>query len=80
MRDVAHQNFVRQVPQRRHEMEDIMMNLEELAQKSLPSLSDDTEVMFKHLLEVYIDDFIGLIQANNEADLRRFSRCILHAI
>ena len=57
-----------------------MMDLTALARESLPLLSNDTKATFNHLLKVYIDDFIGLIQATNEAELRRFSRCILHAI
>lgn len=80
MKDFAQQNFVKQVPQCCHDMKNIMMDLTPLAHGSLPSISDDTKATFKHLLEVYIDDFIGLIQALSKANLRQFARCILHAI
>ena len=56
------------------------MDLDVDVKRFLPTLTDDTEGIFKHLLEVYIDDFIGLIQAADESTVWRFSRCILHAI
>lgn len=35
---------------------------------------------FYHLLEVYVDDFIGVLQATNPTDTLRFVRALLHAI
>ena len=35
---------------------------------------------FYHLLEVYVDDFIGLIQCNQDSEWFRFLRALLYAI
>ena len=40
----------------------------------------DPDEKLLHLLEVYIDDFIGMIQLTDEAELRHFTRSILRAI
>lgn len=61
-------------------MEDIMMDLDATAKMSLPTLTDNTEGIFQHLLEVYIGNFIGLIQAADKESIWRFSWCILHVI
>jgi len=54
---------------------------------ALPDLDElDDEALrehllqFQHLFEVYVDDFIGLIQSTDEAVLRHHSRALLHAI
>ena len=80
VRDVADKNFAAKKKQRCHKMEDIMMDLDVNAKRFLPTLTDDTEGIFQHLLEVYINDFIGLIQAADKDTVRRFSQCIPHAI
>lgn len=61
--DVADKNFTSMKEQRCHAMEDIMVDLDVNAKVSLPTLIDDTKGIFQHLSEVYIDTFIGLIQA-----------------
>jgi hypothetical protein len=35
---------------------------------------------FFHLFEVFVDDFIGLVQSSNETTLRHHSRALLHGI
>ena len=40
-----------------------MMDLDVDAKRFLPTLTNDTKGIFQHLLEVYINDFIRLIQA-----------------
>ena len=67
VQDVAEENFVAKKKQRRHEMENIMMDLDVDVKRFLPTLTNNTEGIFQHLLEVYIDDFIGLIQAADES-------------
>ena len=57
-----------------------MMDVDWSSLPPLPEISDIEEAQFQKLLEVYIDDFIGLIQCKNENQLRRFSRNILNAI
>lgn len=49
----------------------------------LPRLKEWTEGAhdaITRLLEVYVDDFIGLISAHNEESVKHFSRAMLHAI
>ena len=79
-RDVADKNFDSNKEEPPHELEDIMMDVDWSSLPPLPNFSDMEEAHFQKLLEVYIDDFIGLIQCKNEAQLRRFSRNILNAI
>ena len=59
-----------------HPLESIMMNSPAI--RNLPKHCSNSQ--FIRLLEVYIDDFIGIIQARSVEDLRRFTRAILHAI
>jgi hypothetical protein len=48
---------------------------------SLHTLSDPTQrEKFFHLFEVFVDDFIGLLQSNNRSVLQHHSRALLHAI
>ena len=35
---------------------------------------------FLHLIEVYVDDFIGVIQSTNASQVRHMSRALLHSI
>ena len=47
----------------------------------IPSANnEDVDEKTLHLLEVYIDDFVGMIQSTNEDEIRRFTRCILKGI
>ncbi len=46
----------------------------------LPPAHDITPHKLKKLLEVYVDDFVGLIQAPNLEQLQWFTRAILHGI
>jgi hypothetical protein len=63
-------------------MEDIMMDIDWSNVNPLhPPLTTETEKRdFLQLIEVYIDDFIGVIQSTNESHLRQFSRRILDGI
>ena len=61
-----------------HPMENILLNSPAVA--TLPKSSDLKTSKFVKLLEVYINDFIGLIQASSIEELQRFTRAILHAI
>ena len=49
--------------------------------KSLPqSIQKDPDAKILHLLEVYIDDFIGMIQTTDKEELLQYTRCILKGI
>ena len=64
-------------------MEDIMMDIDWSSVKKLPNqpISSDTDQRnFLSLIEVYIDDFIGVIQSTSKSELRQFSRRILDGI
>ena len=66
-------------------MENIMMIMMDIDWPSVPTLpkptnSDETNGKFILLLEVYIDDFIGVLQTTNEHELRQCSRRILEGI
>jgi len=47
---------------------------------TLPTIHNQDIINLLQLLEVYIDDFIGLIQAPTQQQLQHFTRAILHAI
>jgi len=49
-------------------------------QIKLPNITTATTTAFLELLEVYVDDFIGAIQASNLERLLHFTRAILHGI
>jgi hypothetical protein len=53
-------------------MKDIMMNIDwaSIPKNSGPSNSETDKTKFPKLVEVYIDDFIGVLQSTNEAELR----------
>ena len=65
-RDVADKNFESEKEEPPHKLEDIMMNIDWSLLPPLPEISDTKEAQFQKLLEVYINDFIGLIQCKNE--------------
>ena len=63
-------------------LEDIMMDIDWSTIPPLPSPSEseDDKRKFLSILEVYIDDFIGILQSTNEHELRQCSRRILEGI
>jgi hypothetical protein len=63
-------------------MEDIMMNIDwaSIPKHSGPSNSGPDKTKFLKLVEVYIDDFIGVLQSTDEVELRQLSRKILKGI
>ena len=71
-----------------HPMEaDMVDAMEPGLRTHLPNLDDlDEEALqghllrFLHLFEVYVDDFIGLIQSTDKEVLQHHSRALLHAI
>ena len=65
-RDVADKNFESKKEEPPHELKDIMMDVDWSLLPPLPEISDIEEAQFQKLLEVYIDNFIGLIQCKNE--------------
>jgi hypothetical protein len=81
-RDIAQENFDNNNAMAPQPMEDILMNIDWATvplPAALPSLENDKR-KFLSVFEVYIDDFIGLIQSTNTNHLLRFSRTILSAI
>ena len=69
-----------------HPLEDNTIDHAELlSAKAHPTTWSDDEIPDRlanlgHLLEVFVDDFIGLVQSTDEALLRHHSRALLHAI
>jgi hypothetical protein len=81
-RDIAQENFDNNKVMAPQPMEDIMMDIDWTTvplPARLPSSENDKR-KFLSVLEVYIDDFIGLIQSTNKDHLLRCSRTILSAI
>ena len=77
-RDVADKLFRENTPVPFHPQEEIIMNID---WKSLPKeIREDEDNCLVHCLEVYIDDFIGMIQATDEPTLKRFTQCVLEGI
>jgi hypothetical protein len=56
-------------------MEDIMMNIDwaSIPKHSGPSNSGPDKTKFLKLVEVYIDDFIGVLQSTNQVELQQLS-------
>ena len=79
-RDVADKNFESNKEEPPHKLKEIMMDVDWESLPPLPEISEATQPRFQKLLEVYIDNFIGLIQCKNKHQLRQFSRNILNAI
>jgi hypothetical protein len=63
-------------------MENIMMDIDwSNVPKLQPPLTTESDKRdFLQLIEVYIGNFIGVIQSTNESHLRQFSRSILDGI
>ena len=59
-----------------HPLESFLIPLEEWLEATLEGNSEN----FTHLLEVYIDDFIQLLQTTNPNQLAHLSPALLHAI
>ena len=81
-RDIAQENFDTNVLIPAQPMEEIMMDIDWSTiptPASLPTSEQDKR-KFLSVLEVYIDDFIGLIQSTDSDHLLRLSRTILSAI
>jgi len=47
---------------------------------TLPTIANTNFINLLKLLEVYVDDFIGIIQGPAKPDLIHFTRAILHGI
>jgi hypothetical protein len=63
-------------------MEDIMMNIDwaSIPKHSGPSNSGTDKTKFLKLVEIYIDDFIGVLQSTDKEELRQLSRNFLKGI
>ena len=60
-----------------HPDEKTVMNID---WTNIPRAEFDKDAALLHLLEVYIDDFIAMIQCTDIPELTRLTRCILHGI
>jgi hypothetical protein len=81
-RDIAQENLDNNNVMAPQPMEKIMMDID-WATVPLPAqlpASENDKQKFLSVLEVYTDDFIGLIQSTNTDHLLQFSRTILSAI
>ena len=67
-------------PLEHHMMNPIRPSLLQPTPMPTPTTSDDFPDRFSRLLEVYCDDYVGLLQSTNPAVLRHHSRALLHAI
>ena len=76
-RDLAEQYYGQDIPCPAHTDENIILNID---WSELPAEQKNPDLAFLHLLEVYIDDFIGLIQSVNKNEILKFTRCILKGI
>jgi hypothetical protein len=82
-RDIIDEQMRNNVILLKQPMENIMMAIDWTAVDKLPNQPAATECdqcKFLSLIEVYIDDFIGVIQSTNKAHLLEFSRRILDGI
>ena len=82
-RDIINDKIRNNVDLPEQPMEEIMMDINwttinKLPTKPISSTTDKRE--FLQLIEVYIDDFIGVIQSTDKAHLLQFSRRILDGI
>lgn len=77
-RDVAQHTLDTAQTAEPHPMEEIMMNID---WTTIPAHdSNPTDTKFLTMLEVYVDDFIAIIQSTDPAHIRKVSRHLLHAI
>jgi len=75
-RDIAQTLRDNNTPLQEHPLENLCMP----KPGTLPTIRDQDTTNLIQLLEVYVDDFIGLIQAPTHQQLQHFTRAILHAI
>ena len=76
-RDLAETYYANNIPCPPHKDENIVLDIN---WSNIPKPERNKDLAFLHLLEVYIDDFIGLIQSNDINEIRRYTRCILKGI
>jgi hypothetical protein len=82
-RDIINEKIRNNVILPEQPMENIMMAINWTAVDKVPNQPAVTECdqcKFLSLIEVYIDNFIGVIQSTNKAHLLQFSRRILDGI
>jgi hypothetical protein len=82
-RDIIDEKMRNNVILQEQPMENIMMAVNWTTVQQLPNQPTATECdqrKFLSLIEVYIDNFIGVIQSTNKVHLLQFSRRILDAI
>ena len=76
-RDIAESNFSSPTTQQAHPMEDIVFDID---WANIPKVERDPNEAFLHLLEIYIDDFLALIQSTNKDHITKLTRSLLNAI
>ena len=76
-RDIAESNFSSPAIQQTHAMENIVLNIN---WAKIPKIERDPNEAFLHLLEVYIDDFLALIQSTDMDHITKLTRSLLNAI
>ena len=76
-RDIAESNFSSTSTQEANPMEDIVLDI---SWANIPKVYRDPNEAFLHLLEVYIDNFIALIQTTNVDHIKKLTRSLLNAI
>jgi len=81
-RDVIQAEMDTSVHVEKQPMEEIMMNIDwaSIPKHNGPSPSTTDKRKFLKMIEVYIDDFIGVLQSTDEYELRQLSRKILKGI
>ena len=75
-RDIAESSYRSGKPMPPHPDEQTVLNVN---WDTLPK-AKYTKRNFLHLLEVYIDGFIVLIYTTDKEEIKRLTRCLLHAI
>ena len=75
--DIAESNFSSTSPQQVHPMKNIVLFIN---WADIPKVDQDLNETFLHLLEVYFDDFIALIQTTNVDHAKKLTKSLLNAI
>jgi len=75
-RDIAQEKLESQAQLAAHPLESLCMPQE----GTLPTVSEEKSDALTTLLDVYMDDFIGLAQAITKEELLHFTRAVLHGI
>ena len=75
--DIVQSNFSSPIEQQAHPMEDIVLDIN---WSNIPKIEHAPNEAFLHLLEVYIDDCIALIQSTNIDCIKKLTRSLLNAI